>query len=151
MSQLTRPPVPIRLREMLQDYPEHVERLQEVLNHLIEKPAHGVDSFDAAIWSLGARLEAFIHEARTDLEVAEASGNAAAIAKASDKLRLMSRASSRNGGMRGLHELRAYFDANKEFKVAAERLEWVRRTARTGRSAPRPVTANGGCQGRPDS
>jgi hypothetical protein len=37
MPSLPSPPVPQRLREMLKDYPEHVERLQEALNRLLEK------------------------------------------------------------------------------------------------------------------
>lgn len=36
MKQLPPPPVPQKLREMLKDYPGHIERLQEVLDYAID-------------------------------------------------------------------------------------------------------------------
>ena len=107
------PPVPQRLREMLHDYPEHIERLQEVLNYVIETSSAGVEPFDRAIWVLESRLETFIDEARTELQAAQASGDAEAIEQAEAKERLMFRAYSKNGGMHNLHELRLYFEKNK--------------------------------------
>ncbi|WP_241200794.1 hypothetical protein [Lysobacter enzymogenes] len=107
-----RPPVPKGLREMLKDYPEHIERLQEVLNYVVETSSAGVSPFDRAIWVLEARLETFISEARDELEAAEASGDAEAIARAKDKKYLMG--SSRHRGMHNLHDLHLYFQANKD-------------------------------------
>ncbi|RMH93450.1 hypothetical protein EBB59_05990 [Lysobacter pythonis] len=98
---------------MLKDYPEHIELLKRTLNRIIEKPMHGSDPFDRAIWLLEGRLETFIQEAREELQAAEASGDAVAIARAEEKISLMRRAHSSNGGMRDLHALRMYFDANK--------------------------------------
>jgi hypothetical protein len=93
MPSLPPPPVPQRLREMLTEYPEHIERLQEALNTVIEKPSKVTPPFEVAIWVLESRLGAFIAEAREQLKAAEVSGDAVAIAKADEKERLMSRAS----------------------------------------------------------
>jgi hypothetical protein len=39
------PPVPQRLREMLKDYPEHVERIQAYLNDYLSKPSKVIPLF----------------------------------------------------------------------------------------------------------
>ena len=114
MHQIPPPPVPQKLREMLQDYPELIGRLQEVLRYVVETTSDGVDPFDRAIWALESRLEAFIAEAREELKSAEALGDTDAAARADQRERLMSRARSSNGGMKGLHELWGYFEAHKE-------------------------------------
>src|SRR5687768_14030106 len=89
---LPRPPVPQRLQEMLQDYPEHIGRLQEVLNTVVDKPSHLTPPFDVAVWVLESRLEAFYREAETEFEAAQATGNIALIAQAHEKQRLMAKA-----------------------------------------------------------
>ncbi|RMH89108.1 hypothetical protein EBB59_10925 [Lysobacter pythonis] len=98
---------------MLRDYPEHIQTLQDDLNDVVAKPFKGTPMFEQAIWALEGALEAFIDEAREELRAAEASGDPAAIARAEEKISLMRRAHSSNGGMRDLHTLRMYFDANK--------------------------------------
>lgn len=86
------PPVPQRLREMLQDYPEHVDRLQEALNTVIEKPSPLTPLFEAAVWALEGRLESFYREARREFEEAKTNGDTEFIAKADEKQRLMTKA-----------------------------------------------------------
>ncbi len=49
---------------MLTQYPEHIERLQEALNTVIEKPSKVTPPFEVAIWVLESRLGAFTAEAR---------------------------------------------------------------------------------------
>ncbi|RMH93233.1 hypothetical protein EBB59_06580 [Lysobacter pythonis] len=100
---------------MLKDYPGHIERLQEVLNSVIEKPSKVTPPFEVAIWLLEGRLETFISEARAELKAAEASGDPVAIERAKAKELLMGRARSGNGGMRlGLmDDLWNYFETNK--------------------------------------
>lgn len=93
MTGLSSPPVPAKLREMLKDYPEHIERLQEVLNTVVEKPSPLTPPFEVAIWVLESRLEAFIREAKAEVEALQASGDVEAIAQAEQKRRLMSQAS----------------------------------------------------------
>ncbi|MCU1125268.1 hypothetical protein JAK51_03310 [Stenotrophomonas maltophilia] len=57
------PPVPATLREMLKDYPEHIERLQEVLNRSVERSRKiPFMPFDNAIWALEGRLQTFAIE-----------------------------------------------------------------------------------------
>lgn len=99
---------------MLQDYPGHIERLQEVLNTVVEKPSPLTPPFEVAIWVLESRLEAFIREAKTELKSAQSSGGAEAIAQAEAKESLMFRARSGNGGMKDLHDLWEYFEKNKD-------------------------------------
>lgn len=112
-ASLPPPPVPQKLREMLKDYPEHIERLQDVLNQYVQKPFL-LMPFDGAIWSLEGRLETFISETREELQIAEACGDAVATAKADRKLDLMLSARSSGQGMMDLSELLGYFDANKK-------------------------------------
>jgi hypothetical protein len=115
---LPQPPIPQRLREMLKDYPGHLERLQEVLNTVLDgnMPARGSTNhvFEQVIWALEGRLETFIREATSELKNEEASGDAEAIAHAEAKERLMFRACSSNGGLRNLSELSAYIKQHQD-------------------------------------
>jgi hypothetical protein len=77
---------------MLKDYPEHVERLQEALNRLLEKRMPGAPPFERAIWLLEGRLETFTHEAQEEMKVAQSGGDVELIAKAEAKEKLMSQA-----------------------------------------------------------
>lgn len=82
---LPAPPVPKGLREMLRDYPEHIERLQEALNWVVEHPAKGISAFERAIWALEGRTETFISEVRDELKKAEAVGDLEEISRAAKK------------------------------------------------------------------
>ncbi len=93
MPQQPYPPVPLRLREILKDYPVHIDRLQEALNTVIEKPSKSTPPFEVAIWMLESRLGAFVSEARKELGEAQATGDKDVISQADAKERLMSRAS----------------------------------------------------------
>lgn len=104
------PPVPQKLREMLADYPEYIERLQEVLNRLVETSSAGVDPFDRAIWLLEGRLETFISEARKEMKAAEVANDHVGMKRAEAKELLMLDARS----LRGLHDLWEYVQANKD-------------------------------------
>ena len=107
------PPVPQKLREMLKDYPEHIERLQEVLIRSVERSRRApLMPFDDAISALEGRLGTFISEAREELAAAEAAGDEEAVVKTREKERLMSRARSGNIGMADLDELWDYFQEN---------------------------------------
>jgi hypothetical protein len=110
---LPQPPIPQRLREMLKDYPEHLERLQAELDHYVAHPTRSM-LFDGAISALEGQLEEFIREAKDELKVAQASGDAGAIAHAEAKERLMFRACSSSGGLRNLSELSAYIKQHQD-------------------------------------
>lgn len=91
---LPAPPVPAKLREMLQDYPEHIERLQEALNQAVKDSQEvPLMPFEDAISALEGRLGTFISEARAELVSAQISGDSEAIARAIEKERLMFSAS----------------------------------------------------------
>ncbi|WP_223202856.1 hypothetical protein [Stenotrophomonas sp. 169] len=107
------PPVPAKLREMLKDYPEHIEQLQKALNSVKDRRIKSTPPFEAAVWLLEDYLSSFKSEARVELDAAEASGNPQAIERAKEKEQLMSFARSGNIGLANLSELRAYFDRNR--------------------------------------
>ncbi|MEA9914797.1 hypothetical protein VDG39_19175 [Xanthomonas campestris pv. raphani] len=110
---LPAPPVPQKLRELLRDYPELIQRLQDVLDDYIRKP-NPLIPFDGAIWALEGRLESFISEAREELDLAHASGDANAVKMAEEKERLTRHARSRNRGMSDLDQLWNYIETHKE-------------------------------------
>ncbi|HYP85056.1 hypothetical protein [Variovorax sp.] len=83
------PPVPPALREMLKDYPEHIEEIQRSLNEVAAKPLKGTPVFEQALWALEGALESFVSEARQEVKRAEASGDSQAIEKAKRREILM--------------------------------------------------------------
>ncbi len=105
----TSPPVPQGLREMLKEYPEHIDRLQEALNTVIEKPSKVTPPIEVAIWVLESRLETFISEARSELRIAEEGGDPNVIEHAKKKLRLMLDCGS-SGPVWSMKDLIEYFD-----------------------------------------
>jgi hypothetical protein len=108
------PPVPLGLQEMLKDYPGHIERLQQVLSSVAQEPPSVIPAFERAIWALEGRLGAFIFEAQDELSAAKVSEDAVAITKAEEKVSLMRRACSSNGGMMNLENLWDYFQVSKD-------------------------------------
>ncbi len=104
------PPVPKGLREMLKDYPEHIERLQAVLRTVLEEPSRVTPPFEVAIWMLKGALGEFIEEARGEVAVAQANGDSAAIEKAKAKKFVFGAA---RADMGVLSELRTYFNAHQ--------------------------------------
>lgn len=104
------PPVPAKLREMLKDYPEHIEQLQKALDSVKDRRIQSIPPYESAVWLLEDHLSGFISEARAELATAEASGDPEAIAQAQGKERLMYFARSGGIGMLRLEELRKYFD-----------------------------------------
>lgn len=87
------PPVPQPLMEMLSDYPELIDRLQEVLNLSAERSKRiPLMPLDDAIDSLENRLEKFASDALDELRAAERSGDADLIRHATEKEKLLSRA-----------------------------------------------------------
>lgn len=88
------PPVPRVLQDALKDYPALIAGLQEVIADLGIDPgmskARRTDQLELAIGSLEDRLSSYLSNAAQELQAAEATGNAALIAKAREKEMLMS-------------------------------------------------------------
>jgi len=84
------PPVPAKLREKLRDYPDHIDRLQQVLTLVSAEPPSITPRLERATEALQGRLGAFMAEARRELEQAMASGDPALTAAAEAKFSLMS-------------------------------------------------------------
>jgi hypothetical protein len=111
---LPAPPIPQRLRDLLKDYPEHLVRIQEVLNRVVLDHAKSIPLFEQALWALEGRTDAFIREAQAELEDAQEAGDAEAIALAEAKTSLMRRAANPNGGLKRLHELWDFSQLHRE-------------------------------------
>ncbi|MCI1091536.1 hypothetical protein MOQ21_12250 [Stenotrophomonas maltophilia] len=108
------PPVPANLREMLKDYPELIERLREALISVNTRSTGSLPPFEDAVWKLEDCLDSFINDAQAELTAAKASGDAELISATDGKFKLMFRARSGNGGMKGLPELRDYFKESEK-------------------------------------
>lgn len=89
MEMPPQPPVPQGLHDLLADYPELIDRLQQALNRIVDKPSPTTPAFERAIWSLEDTLALFISDARQELLAAEESDSAEEIARAREKLNLM--------------------------------------------------------------
>ena len=87
------PPVPKVLQEALKDYPELIAELQDGLVRMGLRPGmtreQRTDEFERAIWSLEGDLGDFMITAAAEVRAAEATGDAALIAKAKEKRMLM--------------------------------------------------------------
>lgn len=112
MPQLPPPPVPERLREMLKDYPEHVDRLQSALTDYVLKPFK-LMPFDGAVWALEGRLESFCIEADEEVKAAESRGDGSEIARKKATAQQMSRACWKQVWI-GDDGLREYFERHKD-------------------------------------
>lgn len=116
MRHATPPPVPQRLREMLKDYAEHIQKLQAALNHVAENPSTGIPVIEQAIWALEDALERFALDAGKETEVAEASGDPLAVEQAAARESLMFLAASKTVWV-GDRELSEYFRASGKFPL----------------------------------
>lgn len=87
-------PVPQILREMLKDYPEHIQALQNGLIAVAQAKSV-TPAFERAVWELEDALSDFAVKARAELRSAEATGDADAIERARAKALLMGRANSK--------------------------------------------------------
>jgi len=115
LDPLPPPPVPQRLREILKDYPELIQTLQEDLNSVITDPIRGTPPFELAIWRLEDALSAFIDQSRRELDAVKAGGDPEAIEQAEKKVRLMLGARSSGNGMQLslMDDLWNYFQREK--------------------------------------
>lgn len=87
---VSKPPVPAKLVEKLQQYPELIDRLQDVLNDVEAKPPSIIPRFERAVDALEGRLDSFMVEARGELERMRASADPGLVAAAESKFRLIS-------------------------------------------------------------
>ena len=111
MGRTNLPPIPIppRVLELLEDYPELVAEIRGVFDRYIERP-NLVQPLDGALWLLEDTLDAFVSRAKGEADRAEASGDASAIAAATAKVRIMFQAFRKSDGLRDVGAIVAYFD-----------------------------------------
>ena len=107
------PPVPKVLQEALKDYPELIAELQESLRGtgltLFMSKTLRTDQFEMAIALLEGRLGRYMSDAAKEVKTAEATGDAALIAKAKEKKMLMNNCRMQKLG-NSISELKAFFD-----------------------------------------
>ena len=89
---LTSPPVPNKLRELLSAYPELIERLQLALDKAASESGASTPRIEHIVWALEDCLEGFVASARAELDAARAKGSADGIRHAEAKEMLMLRA-----------------------------------------------------------
>lgn len=111
-----RPPIPQRIRELLSEYPDLLERLQDALDEVVTKPERSTPPFEVAIWALEDTLSAFISKAQGEL-AAQKGGNDSSLVRQLEKKRdVLFSARSRGYGMSDMRELRAYFPSEGAFR-----------------------------------
>lgn len=81
-ARLMLPPLPARLHEQLKDYPQHVRRLQLVLQGVAMARGTRLPRIEMALWVLEDHVGRFLAEARRELDAARCSGNAEWLARA---------------------------------------------------------------------
>ncbi|WP_139175207.1 hypothetical protein [Lysobacter enzymogenes] len=113
MPPLPPPPVPQKLREMLGGYPEHIVRLQEVMNHLAATSSVGVGLFERAVWLLEGRLDTFISEARSEISAAQIDGDSERLARANAMRAVFGKARMQLPGL--LPDLQEYLAVRDEY------------------------------------
>lgn len=107
------PPVPQSLRDLLEDYPDCVERLQDSLNAYAGNPVDR-DPFRGAILALQGTLQALSAEAGNQLAAARAADETAMIASASKKYQQLFTAGWFVFEMVDMDELWNHFRANRD-------------------------------------
>ena len=105
------PPLPPKLKEMLVDYPEILQHLQESLIDAAQTKS-STPPFELALWRLEDGMSHFMIETGAERQAAEARGDPAEIGVAIAKHRLMSRARSMNVGLSDLSGLFDFFSNN---------------------------------------
>jgi hypothetical protein len=118
MANIPPPPVPPRLREMLKDYPELVQKIQDELDWIVGEMvgrSNVTHPYERAVWRLEDSLEDLYIRARRELEAIELGGDLQAIERAKQKLHLIGRiGSDRPWHDDGDESLWSYFENHKE-------------------------------------
>jgi hypothetical protein len=108
MNTIASPPVPKNLRDLLAAYPAYLTKLEWLLDHTVSHPSAGVPVFEQALWAIEEGLSSFVGDAQAELDAARASGDAAHMTYADEKLKLLQRATFKQVWV-GDEELWAYF------------------------------------------
>jgi hypothetical protein len=105
------PPIPSEVRELLKDYPEVIQDLQDDLDSLVFEMVGGPNAtppYERAAWLLKDSLGAWETDAYEELEAIKTSGDPQAIERAKEKSLRIGRARGAIGG-----ELYDYFVTHK--------------------------------------
>ncbi len=107
------PPLPPKLKEMLVDYPEILQQLQDALIDAAQTKSYTLP-LDLALWSLEDIMAHHMGNAGAERQAAEARGDPVEIEAAIAKHRLMARAGSRGVGLNDMKEFYEFFDKIQE-------------------------------------
>jgi hypothetical protein len=111
-------PVPVKLRELLRDYPELIDEIEDGLNGLVVNPYQSTPIIDQAIWLLEDTLSKFTLNVQNELKDAENSGDVAAIERAKAKQASVFKARPKQAWLIGLDEFEQYAKAYRAGGVA---------------------------------
>jgi hypothetical protein len=118
MAKIPPPPVPPRMREMLKDYPEMIEDVQDELNYIVDVMLEcdgGVPPFEHAVWRLQDTLGRFLDEAKGELARGNANGDLEAVKRAEKRIDLIWRVrGDRAWNDDGDQSLWSYFQNHRE-------------------------------------
>lgn len=81
-----RPPIPQRMRDLLSEYPDLLERLQDALDEVVTKPERGIPPYEVAIWALQDTLEGAIFRAQGELAAQQGGSDALLVRQLEKKL-----------------------------------------------------------------
>lgn len=87
------PPVPARLRELLSDYPAHLEKLQHAITKVADEPCPSAPHIELVVWALEDSLDQLVFETLKEVAGARASGDTQARVDAERKELLIRQAS----------------------------------------------------------
>lgn len=111
-----RPPIPQRMRELLSEYPDLLERLQDALDEVVTKPAHSIPPYEVAIWTLEDTLSGMISQTRRELDLQQGGDDSLLALQLEKKMDVLFSARSRGRGMSDMRELMAYFPSEGPFR-----------------------------------
>ena len=101
-------PVPQSLREILRDYPELIQEIQDALDRIVVSPRHGTPIIDQTIWMLEDVLGEFTLRAAKELKEAQGTFDPSAIARAEAKQASVVKARPKRAWLLDLDEFEAY-------------------------------------------
>jgi len=95
----TLPPIPRSLRKQLEDFPEHIERLQLALHGVSVARTTRRPRIEMAVWAIDDRLSRFLAEAQHELDAARCSGDPDRLAQAQRAEAVMFEVNRKNAWM----------------------------------------------------
>lgn len=118
--------IPPRIRDLLNEYPDLLDRLQYALDEVVIKQERGIARSEVAIWTFRDILEGFLDEARDELAVQKDGGDAQLVCDLEEEVALLLSAGSRGDGRRDLSDLITYVPPERISRTRRPLSSWRR-------------------------